>query len=163
MPLQVLCVNPAAPGGGIPALVKALSLRLYAFLNSHKLRRDPGDEFEYSNVGVALLGHVIALKAGQDYETLVRERICRPLKMDSTVITMTPQLEARRATGHARTNRKAGYIGLQQIPGSGALFSTANDMLKFASARLGMTSIRELRGRSDVLCYLSEEPAAEVA
>jgi glutamate synthase domain-containing protein 2 len=30
-------------------------------------------------------------------------------------------------------------------------------------ARLGMTSIRELRGRSDVLCYLSEEPAAEVA
>jgi len=30
-------------------------------------------------------------------------------------------------------------------------------------ARLGMSSIRELRGRSDVLCYLSEEPAAEVA
>ncbi len=26
-------------------------------------------------------------------------------------------------------------------------------------ARLGMTSIRELRGRSDVLCYLSDEPA----
>jgi glutamate synthase domain-containing protein 2 len=30
-------------------------------------------------------------------------------------------------------------------------------------ARLGMSSIRELRGRSDVLCYLSEEPAGEVA
>jgi glutamate synthase domain-containing protein 2 len=30
-------------------------------------------------------------------------------------------------------------------------------------ARLGMSSIRELRGRSDVLCYLSDEPAAEVA
>jgi glutamate synthase domain-containing protein 2 len=29
--------------------------------------------------------------------------------------------------------------------------------------RLGMSSIRELRGRSDVLCYLSEEPDAEVA
>jgi len=28
-------------------------------------------------------------------------------------------------------------------------------------ARLGMSSIRELRGRSDVLCYLSEEPAGE--
>jgi len=31
-----------------------------------------------------------------------------------------------------------------------------------ALARLGMTSIRELRGRTDVLCYLSDE-AAEVS
>jgi glutamate synthase domain-containing protein 2 len=29
-----------------------------------------------------------------------------------------------------------------------------------ALSRLGMTSIRELRGRSDVLCYLSDEPAS---
>ncbi len=28
-------------------------------------------------------------------------------------------------------------------------------------ARLGMTSIRELRGRSDLLCYLSDEPVTE--
>jgi hypothetical protein len=27
-------------------------------------------------------------------------------------------------------------------------------------ARLSMKSIRELRGRSDVLCYLSDEPVA---
>jgi CubicO group peptidase (beta-lactamase class C family) len=112
---------------------------LYAFLGHYKLRRDPGDQFEYSNIGVALLGHVIALKAGQDYETLVRERICRPLKMDSTVITLTPELQVRRATGHTSVNRPAGYIGMQDIPGCGALFSTANDMLKFASARLGLT------------------------
>ncbi len=112
---------------------------LYAFLGRHKLRRDPGEQFEYSNTGVALLGHVIALKAGQDYETLVRGRICRPLKMDSTAITLTPELEARRAIGHAPASRPAGYIGLQALPGSGALFSTANDMLKFASAKLGLT------------------------
>jgi CubicO group peptidase (beta-lactamase class C family) len=112
---------------------------LYAFLSSYKLRRDPGEQWEYSNVGMMLLGHVIALKAGQDYETLVRERICRPLKMDSTVITLTPELRARRATGHAPANRPADYIGLQALPGAGALFSTANDMLKFASARLGLT------------------------
>ena len=32
-----------------------------------------------------------------------------------------------------------------------------------ALRRLGMKSIRELRGRSDVLCYLSDEPASEVS
>jgi hypothetical protein len=59
--------------------------------------------------------------------------------MDSTVITLTPELRARRAVGHAPANRPADYIGLQALPGAGALFSTANDMLKFASARLGLT------------------------
>jgi hypothetical protein len=112
---------------------------LYSFLTNHRLRRDPGEQFEYSNIGVALLGHVIALKAGQDYESLVRERICRPLKMDSTAITLTPELQARRAIGHAPANQPTGYIGLQALPGAGALFSTGNDMLKFASAKLGLT------------------------
>jgi CubicO group peptidase (beta-lactamase class C family) len=112
--------------------------RLYAFLAGHKLRRDPGEQVEYSNLGVALLGHAIALKAGQDYETLVRERICRPLKMDSTAITLTPELQARRATGHAPAGQPADFIGLQGLPGAGALFSTANDLLKLASAKLGL-------------------------
>jgi CubicO group peptidase (beta-lactamase class C family) len=113
--------------------------QLYAFLTSHKLRREPGEQFEYSNIGFALLGHVIALKAGQDYETLVRDRICRPLHMDSTAITLTPELKARRAVGHEPANHSSSYIGLQGLPGAGALFSTANDMVKLASAKLGFT------------------------
>ena len=118
-----------------PATVEGL----YTFLARHRLRRDPGEEFEYSNVGVALLGHIIALKTGQDYEALVRERICRPLKMDSTAITLPPELQARRATGHAPASRPAGYIGLRGLPGAGGFFSTANDLLKLASATLGLT------------------------
>ena len=60
--------------------------KLYAFLSGYQLTRDPGAKWEYSNLGMGLLGHVIALKAGTDYESLVVERICRPLKMDSTRI-----------------------------------------------------------------------------
>jgi CubicO group peptidase (beta-lactamase class C family) len=118
--------------------------QLYAFLASLKLRREPGEQFEYSNIGFGLLGHVIALKAGQDYETLVRERICRPLHMDSTAITLTPALKARRAVGHTPANRSASYIGLQGLPGYGALFSTANDMLKLASAKQGFTPCQQM-------------------
>ena len=73
---------------------------MYAFLSGYKLTRDPGAKYEYSNVGMGLLGHVIALKAGTNYESLVVDRICRPLKMDSTRITLTPELKARFATGH---------------------------------------------------------------
>ena len=73
---------------------------LNAFLSGYKLTRDPGTKFGYSSLGMGLLGHVIALKAGTNYESLVVDRICRPLIMDSTRITLTPELKARFATGH---------------------------------------------------------------
>jgi D-alanyl-D-alanine-carboxypeptidase/D-alanyl-D-alanine-endopeptidase len=65
--------------------------KMYAFLSSYRLSRDPGTEFEYSNVGMALLGHVIALNAGTNFEALVVNRICHPLHMHSTCITLTPE------------------------------------------------------------------------
>ena len=34
--------------------------QLYSFLSGHELRRAVGSEFEYSNLGVGLLGHVLA-------------------------------------------------------------------------------------------------------
>ena len=74
--------------------------KLYAFLSDYKLTRDPGAKFEYSNLGMGLLGHVITLKAGMNYESLVVERICKPLKMNSTRITLTPELKSCFTTGH---------------------------------------------------------------
>src|SRR6185436_693262 len=44
---------------------------LNAFLSGYPLTRDPGAKAEYSSLGAGLLGHVIALKAGSDYESLI--------------------------------------------------------------------------------------------
>ena len=57
---------------------------LYEFLSSYTLPRDPGSEFEYSNLGVGLLGHLLANRAGMDYESLIRSRITQPLAMPAT-------------------------------------------------------------------------------
>jgi CubicO group peptidase (beta-lactamase class C family) len=73
--------------------------KFYAFLSDCRLTRAPGERYEYSNGGMALLGHAMALRAGTDYEALVVERICRPLRMDSTRIILTPEMQARLATG----------------------------------------------------------------
>ncbi len=119
--------------------------QLYSFLSTYKLRRDPGAKFEYSNFGVALLAHVIALKAGKDYETLVMERICRPLKMDSTRIldstriTLTPNLQRNMAIPHELPDRPTVNWTFQTLLGAGSIHSSVNDMLKFASAWLGLT------------------------
>jgi hypothetical protein len=67
-------------------------------------------------------------------ESLLVERICGPLQMDSTRFNLTPELESRRAFTH----NQLGYAlpmtqrpALQPLAG---LYSTANDMLKFVSA-----------------------------
>lgn len=114
--------------------------QMYAFLSGHKLRRDVGSKYEYSNFGMGLLGHAIALKARTNYESLVIERICRPLGMESTRITLSPELKARLARGHGETGEPVGNWDLPTLAGAGALRSTANDLLKFISANLGFTS-----------------------
>ncbi len=113
---------------------------LFAFLSSYKLTRDPGERFEYSNPGVAILAQAIALKAGTDYESLVVDRICGPLNMDSTRITLTPELKARLAAGHSQPGFVVPSSDFGALAPVGELRSTANDMLKYVSANLGLTS-----------------------
>lgn len=112
--------------------------QMYEFISGYTLTRDIGAKYEYSNLGVGLLGHILALRAGKDYETLVRTRICSPLKMNSTRITLTPAMQARLATGHNPVRLPVPNWDLPTLAGAGALRSTVNDMLKFVAANLGL-------------------------
>jgi len=114
--------------------------QMYAFLSRYTLTQDPGTQYAYSNLGVGLLGHILALRAGMDYETLVRKRICQPLKMDNTRISLTNQMKAHLATGHNVALRPVPNWDLPTLAGAGALRSTVGDMLKFVAANLGLRS-----------------------
>src|SRR5450755_4071616 len=74
--------------------------KLYEFLSRYKLTRDIGEKYEYSNLGVGLLGHALALKAGLSYEQLVRRRVLEPLGMTSTSVTLSDSQKKRLATGY---------------------------------------------------------------
>jgi serine-type D-Ala-D-Ala carboxypeptidase/endopeptidase len=113
--------------------------QMYAFLSSYELKRDIGAEFEYSNLGVGLLGHALALKAGSSYETLIVRRICTPLKMTDTRITLSADQKARLVPGHGPDGKPAKNWDIPTLAGAGALRSTANDMLKFIAANAGLT------------------------
>jgi CubicO group peptidase (beta-lactamase class C family) len=113
--------------------------KLGAFLSGYKLTRDPGTHWDYSEVGMQVLGYAIALKAGTNYESLLVDRICRPLQMDSTRITLTPELKARFAQGHNQFGYPVPSLECGALVGGGALRSTANDLLNYLSANLGLT------------------------
>jgi serine-type D-Ala-D-Ala carboxypeptidase/endopeptidase len=110
--------------------------QLYQFLSSYELTRDIGSKYEYSNLGGGLLGHVLALRAKTTYESLIESRICKPLAMTSTVITLTPEEKTRLAVGHNAQLETVSNWDLPSLAGAGALRSDANDMLTFIAANL---------------------------
>jgi CubicO group peptidase (beta-lactamase class C family) len=113
--------------------------QLYDFLGHYTLTRDSGEKYEYSNVGVGLLGHVLTLIAGTDYETLVVSRIAKPLGMDNTGVKLTPAMQAYLAKGHDANGKQVMNWDLLSLAGAGALRSSAIDMLKFVAANMGLT------------------------
>ncbi len=110
--------------------------QMYQFLSRYQLTRDPGAQFEYSNFGAGLLGHVLARRAGVDYETLVRTRVTGPLGMRDTAITLSPEMKLRLAPGHSPALEPVPNWDLPTFAGAGALRSSTNDMLTFLAAAL---------------------------
>lgn len=113
--------------------------KLYEFLSGYTLTRDPGEKYEYSNLGAGLLGHALALKAGMSYEELVRKRILEPLGMHDTSIILTADQKERLAQGYDASLNPAKNWDFDALAGCGALRSTANDMLRFVAANLELT------------------------
>ena len=110
--------------------------QLYEFLSRYQLPRDPGASYEYSNLGMGLLGHALALRARMSYEQLVTRRLLTPLGMRETAITLTPPLRARLAPGHDEAGNVVPNWDLPTLAGAGALRSTASDMLAFLAANV---------------------------
>ena len=109
---------------------------MYEFISSYTLSRDIGEKYEYSNLGMGLLGHILSLKAETEYEQLIFKRICDVLGMKSTVITFTPKLKERLAIGHNSKGEVPNW-DIPTLAGAGAVRSTAEDMLTFLAANMG--------------------------
>jgi CubicO group peptidase (beta-lactamase class C family) len=111
---------------------------MYAYLCGHTLAATPGEKFQYSNIGMAVLGHVMERHSGKKLDALFTERICTPLGMDSTRIVLTPELQKRFAPGHEKGEPAASWE-LTDFAGAGGLRSSANDLLKYVRAQVGLT------------------------
>jgi serine-type D-Ala-D-Ala carboxypeptidase/endopeptidase len=109
---------------------------LYAFLSRYSLQRDPGTQFEYSNLGMGLLGHALAVTASMSYEALLTRRVFGPLGMTNTSVVVAEERRARRATGHNQAQTPVSWWHFDALAGAGAINSTASDMLTFAEAAM---------------------------
>lgn len=109
---------------------------MYEFLSSYELLREIGTKAEYSNLGMGLLGHILALKANTSYEELVTERLLKPLGMTETTIII-PEAKRRHLTnGHDQLGKATSHWDLPTLAGAGALRSTVKDMTLYLSVNM---------------------------
>jgi CubicO group peptidase (beta-lactamase class C family) len=106
------------------------------FVSAYQLPRDVGAQYEYSNLGMGLLGIALTRREGVSYENLVRKHILDRIGMNDTRVTFTPSMRERLALGHAETGEVVSNWDIPGLAGAGALRSTVNDMLKYLAANV---------------------------
>ncbi len=111
--------------------------QLHDFLRTYEPKYYPGRNRAYSNLGVSLLGRLLANRMDTTYEALVKERVLEPLGMNDTSITLSGDQLQRLAPGHSRYLKPIGTWEMKTLQASGSLRSSANDMLKLIAAYLG--------------------------
>lgn len=112
---------------------------MYEFLSGAALVSEPGEKCMYSNLGVGLLGHVLALHAKHTYEELLLERICKPLNLKSTRVTLDDSMRARLAPAYDVEGNPLKNWDLNALVAAGGIRSTADDMLTYLAAQVGLT------------------------
>ena len=107
----------------------------------------PNARTRYSNVGPTMVGRALEVKTGKSFEQYQAESVLGPLKMTSSAWTMNDSLRPRLAKALMRVAQKDGTFTIQTAPEfelgtipAGNLYTTANDLAKFASFVLSSQS-----------------------
>jgi CubicO group peptidase (beta-lactamase class C family) len=128
----------------------ASNKEILEYLNKYAPQKlfEPGDKYEYSNTGYVLLASIAEKASGEDFITLCRRWIFKPVKMkDTDIRTLNEKAGIKNfAIGHIYVPEKQQYIRADSFPssdytiwlgnrkGPGRISSTAGDLLKWDQA-----------------------------
>jgi len=91
---------------------------------------------QYSNLGPALLGQLLATAAGQPYETLIQTQVLAPLGLTDTHFDLAPEAAERLALGHSENGLPTANWQLDAYTPAGGLKSTVTDMGRLLAAAM---------------------------
>ncbi len=102
--------------------------------------------FQYSNLGMALLGEVVEKLSGDSFEVYVQEHILKPLRLTNTFPRLPEELWGTKlATGYASINREGTrdlvpLFDTKGIQAAAGYSSTVLDLAQFASWQFRLLS-----------------------
>lgn len=102
---------------------------LFAYLKQLKLGEKT---YQYSNLGVGLLGYSLEQITETPYEKLLQTEILKPLNLTQT--TSDPKEMSQIIKGLDASGQLTSYWTFDALKGVGDIYSSAKDMLKFSKA-----------------------------
>jgi CubicO group peptidase (beta-lactamase class C family) len=99
-----------------------------------------GAAYSYCNSGFVVLGRIIEVLDGGDWDTSLRQRMLQPLGLTDTVTLPEEAIFHRAAVGHRDVPRESDPVSTWALPRSlgpvGLITASAHDVLRFASLHL---------------------------
>ena len=123
---------------------------MFKYLNAFKEEDfEQRGSYAYSNMGVGLLGEILAIIHETDYPALLKTRILSPLKMNSTWVqqhthSVPESLKYLFATGH-KGGEETPHWPLNAFSGACGIVSSVSDLLTLAEAHWSENTPEYLR------------------
>ncbi len=123
--------DPLAPYTGY-----TLKMFLDGLKNSQEtLLFEPGTDFNYSNIGTAMVGYILAEIEGMSYAQLLKSKLLMPLEMNSSELTIKPSDTSRLAQPYTGTVEAKHWVFEPLFYPTGGLITTVADMAKYVRAQ----------------------------
>jgi serine-type D-Ala-D-Ala carboxypeptidase len=139
--------------------------RAETFRRIHELdlRAEPGTRFMYSDVGFIVLGEIVERVSGKPLNVFSNERIFAPLGMSETGFRPGSDLQKRAAPTQQRDGKwmrgevhdPRAYL-LEGVAGHAGLFSTAEDLARYAQTLLNDGAFGKSRILKPETCQLMQ-------
>jgi len=102
----------------------------------HEMELDftPGERYQYANMGMSLVGYILTLRTGKNYEALLQENIFGPLGMRSSTTDIT-RVRDRVVVGVRDKGVPAPNWDMNALAPAGGIKTSAEDFARFAQAQ----------------------------
>ena len=110
----------------------------------NELRLKTKGVLRYSNIGVGLLGYVLAKHSKQTYDELLKKRLLIPLNMENTT-TIREEIKEKLVIGLDKKGNPAKNWDMNILAGAGAVLSSTTDLSKYV--------VTNIKGRDTAMNY----------
>lgn len=105
-------------------------------LEGVELAYQPGKSALYSNLGMGLLGNIMAKREGKSYEALLESWVLTPLSMPDTAIRLDEKQVKHIAQPHNADGEPVSVWEFDALAGAGGIRSNITDMLTYAQTQI---------------------------
>lgn len=111
---------------------------LFNFLKDYKSSREPGEEYEYSNLGYGLLGELLSIICEKPYMQCLQETVLTPLQLHNTTDALDTEEQQAVPSGLDKNGNTTPLWTWQAMKGAGGLKSSIKDLMLFAVEQFKM-------------------------